>query len=93
MQRVNELELYTSDGDPRERGYTLIRTGPEHPPFEMFLPSPLGLGYAETKVIEVQAFLDALADGSEAHPTIADAVVVARLLEAVPQRGWVRTEA
>ena len=93
LQRVNELELYTSDGDPRERGFTLIRTGPDHPPFGMFLPSPLGLGYAETKVIEAQVFLDALAEGAVARPTIEDAVVVARLLEAVPQRAWVRLEA
>jgi predicted dehydrogenase len=93
MQRVNELELYTTDGDPRERGFTLIRTGPDHPPFEMFLPSPLGLGYAETKVIEARAFLDALADGVVARPTIEDAVIVARLLEAVPRRTWVQLEA
>jgi predicted dehydrogenase len=92
MQRVNELELYTTDGDPRERGFTLIRTGPDHPPFELFLPSPLGLGYAETKVIEARAFLDALADGVVARPTIEDAVAVARLLEAVPRRAWVRIE-
>ena len=89
MQRMNELQLYTSESELRERGFTTIQTGPDHPPFAHFLPSPLGLGYGETKVIEAHAFLQGLASGRPVGPTIQDALVVARLLEAVTQRGWV----
>ena len=90
LPRINELRFYSTEADPRERGFATIQTGPDHPPYGHFLPSPLGLGYAETKVIEAHAFLQGLARGRPVAPTIRDALAVARLLEAVAERRWVR---
>lgn len=92
MRRVNELEFYDASRAPLECGFTTIQMTPAHPFHGRFIPSPLPLGYLETKIIEAHAFLDGLARGQDVPPTITDALAVARLLEAVPHRAWVRIE-
>jgi len=89
--RLNELELYLPQPDLREQGFTRLRMAAEHPPQGSFIPSPgQPLGYPDTKVIELRALMEALADGKPASPNIDDWVMTARALDAVPQRRWVK---
>ena len=40
QERMNELELYTTEGDAAARGFRRILSGPEHPPCGRFCPAP-----------------------------------------------------
>ena len=89
FRRMNELRVFDLTTPEAEQGFTTIQTGPANWPYGQFIPSPLGLGYADTKVIEVHRLLEALASGETISPNIGDVVVVARLIDAVQRGGWV----
>ncbi len=72
-----------------EQGFTTIQTRPANWPSGQFIPSPLGLGYADLKVIEVYRMVEAVAKGETIAPNIGDMVEVARLIDAVQRGGWV----
>ncbi len=92
--RLNELELFLPQEDIRNQGFTRLRMSAEHPPQGNFIPSPgQPLGYPDTKVIELRALMEALANGTPATPNIDDWVATARALDAVPERRWVKIEA
>ena len=89
LRRMNELRVCVADGPGAEQGFTTIQTGPANRPYGRFIPSPLGLGYADTKVIEAYRVVDALAKGEAVSPSIGDVLAVARLIDAVERGGWV----
>src|SRR4051812_6529972 len=90
---LSELDLSLPQRDSRDNGFPRLRRAAEHPPQGAFIPSPgQPLGYPEVKVIEVQALFAGLARGTALSPNIDDWVAVARALDAVPQRGWVRLD-
>jgi predicted dehydrogenase len=89
FRRMNELRVCELGGPPGEQGFTTIQTGPANPPYGRFLPSALGLGYADTKVIEAHRVAEAVATGEPISPNVGDMVRVARLIEAVQHGGWV----
>ncbi len=93
MRRMNELQVCFADTPAAEQGFTTIQTGPANPPYGRFIPSSLGLGYADTKVIEAHRVVDALARGEVISPSIGDVVAVARLIDAVQRGGWVEVDA
>jgi predicted dehydrogenase len=67
QERLNEMRLYTSSGDPALHGYRNILNGPLHPPYQKFVPTPgHGLGFNDLKVIECRELLRAIA-GEPAH--------------------------
>ena len=88
-RRMNELQVCYLSAPEAEQGFTTIQTGPANWPYGQFIPSPLGLGYADTKVIEVHRIAQAIATGEPFSPNIGDMVVIARLLDAVTRGGWV----
>jgi predicted dehydrogenase len=89
FRRMNELQVcYLTAAEP-EQGFTTIQTGPANGPYGQFIPSPLGLGYADTKIIETTRLIEAVAKGETISPNIGDVVEVARLLDAVQRGGWV----
>ncbi|MCC6177054.1 MAG: Gfo/Idh/MocA family oxidoreductase [Chloroflexi bacterium] len=91
-RRMNELQVYLLDRPEAEQGFTTIQTGPANWPYAHFLPSPLGLGYADTKTIEAHRIADAVAAGTQISPNIRDMLGVARLIDAVQRGGWVTIE-
>jgi len=67
QERLNEIELYLAEGPADRQGFRRILTGPEHPPYERFIPAPgHGLGFNELKIIECREILRAIA-GEPAH--------------------------
>ncbi len=67
QERMNELQLYTLDGDKETRGFRTVMTAPHHYPYGQFCPAPgHGLGFNELKVIEAREMMR-LIDGGKAH--------------------------
>jgi predicted dehydrogenase len=89
LRRLNELQVWSAEAPEAEQGFTTIQTGPANPPYGRFIPSPLGLGYADTKVIEAQRVVEAVARGETISPNLDDMLRVARLVDAVERGGWV----
>lgn len=88
---MNELHLFLAEAS-RDRGYTRIVSGPQHPLHAAFNPGPgVGLGYEELKVIEAHQFLKSVTAGKQGEPGFADALAVANVQAAI-QRSW-ETEA
>ena len=89
LRRLNELRLHDADAPDTEQGWTTIQTGPANWPYGRFIPSSLGLGYVDTKVIEVHRIVQAVATGEAISPHVGDMLTVARCIDAVQQGGWV----
>jgi len=67
QERLNELQLYTIDQPDAERGFRTILAGPQHQPYNKFLPAPgHGLGFNELKLVECREVI-AHISGGEAH--------------------------
>src|SRR5690606_6604447 len=61
QERFNELQLYEATGDPASRGFRTILAGPQHAPYDRFIPAPgHGLGFNELKIIECHELLRAI---------------------------------
>ena len=61
QERMNEVEMFTSDGDPATRGFRRILAAPLHPPYGKFIPAPgHSLGFNDLKVIECREILGRL---------------------------------
>ena len=89
LRRMNELQLFSADAPPTEEGWKTIQTGPANWPYGQFIPSSLGLGYVDTKVIEVYRIVEAVAKREPISPNVGDMLHVARLIDAVQQGGWI----
>ncbi|KLK95003.1 myo-inositol 2-dehydrogenase [Microvirga vignae] len=67
QERMNEVQLYTVDGSRETQGFRTILTGPQHPPYDRFIPAPgHGLGFNDLKIIECRELIRRLA-GEKAH--------------------------
>lgn len=67
QERMNEFQLYTTDGRPEEQGFRTVLTAPHHKPYDRFIPAPgHGLGFNDLKVIECRELLAAIG-GQNAH--------------------------
>jgi predicted dehydrogenase len=92
FRRMNELQVCFASVPETEQGLTTINTGPANWPYGQFIPSALGLGYADTKVIEAHRLVEALAKGETISPNLEDMVGVARLIDAVQRGGWIEID-
>lgn len=84
FERMNELEYY--DGrDPEEaQGFRRIQvTEPAHPYMAAWWPTGHGIGYEHLFTHQVVDLVEAIAAGTAATPTFADALDVQRVLDAV----------
>ena len=89
IQRMNELEIYESRDDTLD-GFRTVRLGPEHPIHGDYVPRRgHSVGFNELKAIEIHGLLTALAEGRVPEPSMEDALLVARIMDAVPLRKWV----
>ncbi|MGV2051398.1 Gfo/Idh/MocA family protein [Agrobacterium sp. 22-209-1] len=67
QERMNEFQLYTTDGRPEEQGFRTILTAPHHKPYDRFIPAPgHGLGFNDLKVIECRELIASI-EGKKAH--------------------------
>jgi predicted dehydrogenase len=58
QERMNELQLYTAEGETELQGFRTILAAPHHPPYGRFIPAPgHGLGFNELKTIECRALI------------------------------------
>lgn len=84
QERLNELQLYRTDDPHGRQGFRTIQAGPDHPPYEQFLPAPgHQLGFNELKAIEVRDFLSEIAHGEKAEIGFAEGVEVQRVVDAI----------
>jgi predicted dehydrogenase len=92
---INRLRFY-SDGDPiGAKGFREIDVGPEVETYRAFLPLPnFGIGYNETKLIEVSEVIRSVSRREPAWPTFADGVRLCELVDSTilsgKDRRWVR---
>ena len=94
QERMNELELFTSDGNRATRGARRILTGPEHPPYGAFCPAPgHQLGFNDLKVIEAKCLLDVIAGKAAPHVNFAEGLKIEKVIHAIAQSaaagGWI----
>jgi predicted dehydrogenase len=58
QERMNEFQLYQAPGPKSEQGFRTILAGPQHPPYDRFIPAPgHGLGFNELKIIECRQLI------------------------------------
>lgn len=58
QERMNEMHLYQASGRASEQGFRTILAGPQHPPYDRFIPAPgHGLGFNELKIIECRQLI------------------------------------
>jgi len=83
-ERRDELQVCFSDDPSDRKGFRTVYTGPAHPYGEGLWPIPaLGIGYTETKIIEVYDFVKAMATGELPSPNFNDGYEIERIGEAV----------
>lgn len=96
-ERRDELQVCFSSDSDGERGFKTIYTGPNHPYGEGLWPIPaLGIGYADTKIIEVHDLAKAIVEDSSASPNFDDGYQIALISDAILQSSeddkWIRIE-
>ena len=95
QERMNELELYTAEGDAAARGFRRILSGPEHPPYGRFCPAPgHQIGFNDLKVIEAAHLLGAIVTDATPWPSFEDGLKIEAVIHAMAasaERGeWVQ---
>ncbi len=96
QERMNEFQLYTTDGRAEEQGFRTILTAPHHRPYDRFIPAPgHGLGFNDLKVIECRELI-AATQGHEANTiSFEDGIGIERSVHAMAQsfreKRWVET--
>ena len=95
--RMNELQYYDR-ADPVDReGFRTIVMGPMHPYGEAFWPvQGYGLGYTETKILQLNDFIQAIAANTRPQTDFYDGwktlQVVDAVVKSIDDHGWVRVD-
>lgn len=95
IDRMNELQFYSSADGRGRQGFRRIETGPEHAGYGDFYPvANIGMGYNDQKMIEIRTLIEAVAFGRrDIWPTFADAHIIQCSLDAIArssdERRWV----
>ena len=81
--RLSELQLFREAGPQETKGFKRIEMGPTDPRYAAFFPVPgIGAGYNDFKVMEAQAFLEAIVAGEPGYPDFRFGAEVQRLVDA-----------
>ncbi|MFC4766309.1 Gfo/Idh/MocA family protein [Effusibacillus consociatus] len=96
-ERRDELQVCFADDPADRRGFRTIYTGPAHPYGEGLWPIPaLGIGYGETKIIEVYDFFKAIVEDTDIAPNFYDGYQIALISDAIlksaEKNAWVKIE-
>jgi predicted dehydrogenase len=98
QERMNEFQLYRAEGSPTERGLRTVLLGPQHKPYDRFIPAPgHQLGFNDLKIIECHELLAAIA-GRPAHiigfdEGYAIEKTVHAMARSFAERAWVKVDA
>jgi predicted dehydrogenase len=97
-ERRDELQVMFADDPADARGYRTVYTGPAHPYGEGLWPIPaLGIGYGETKIIEVRDLFDAIVSRKQPSPNFTDGYRISMIADAILESGatgaWVEVGA
>ncbi|WP_414472278.1 Gfo/Idh/MocA family protein [Microvirga sp. M2] len=98
QERMNEVQLYTADGPKETRGFRTILAGPQHPPYDRFIPAPgHGLGFNDLKIIECRELMRRIAGESAHLIAFEDGIRIERTVDAMAKSAhegrWVETDA
>ncbi|MFX0561099.1 Gfo/Idh/MocA family protein [Tepidibacillus infernus] len=93
-ERRDELQVCFADDPGDAKGFRTIYTGPPHPYGEGLWPIPaLGIGYGETKIIEIYDFFKSIVEDTEVSPNFNDGyrieVIADAILESAEKGVWV----
>ena len=96
LERMNELQVYFEDEEPKAAGFrTILVTEPEHPYMAGWWPPGHTIGYEHTFVHTVKDLLDGIRTGEKPGPTFEEGYRCQVVLDAVDRsvegRGWVTT--
>jgi predicted dehydrogenase len=84
LERLSELEFYDASRPATESGFTrILVTEPEHPYMAAWWPPGHVIGYEHSFTHEVRDLLEAIATGTDPHPSFADGLAVQLVLDAV----------
>ena len=94
---MTKLGLFLAEGPIERRGLRVISTGPAHPYGQHLWPIPaLGIGFTETKIIEVCDLFDAVINDRRVRPDFEDGYRVSQIVDAVESSGrlnnWVELD-
>lgn len=83
-ERRDELQVCFASDEGDRRGFRTVYTGPAHPYGEGLWPIPaLGIGYTETKIVEMYDFIKAIAENKQAEPSFQDGYKIELISDAV----------
>jgi len=86
QERLNELKFYKAGGNIRDKGFTTIESGPQHPPYAGFcVAGGHQLGFNDLKTIEMAEFLGGIATGKSAGPDFREAYEIQKVVVAAIQ--------
>lgn len=93
-ERRDELQVCFADDPSDSKGFRTVYTGPAHPYGEGLWPIPaLGIGYGETKIVEIYDFLKSIVEDTEVSPNFYDgyriAVICDAILESAEKGMWI----
>ncbi|WP_284778111.1 Gfo/Idh/MocA family oxidoreductase [Agrobacterium sp. lyk4-40-TYG-31] len=80
---INRLRFYSNDDRIGRSGFREIDVGPESANFKAFLPLPnFGLGYNESKIIEVAEVIRSITTGTQMWPTFETGHHICQIVDA-----------
>lgn len=93
----DELQVCFADDPADRRGYRTVYTGPATPYGEALWPIPaLGIGYGETKIIEMHDFIQSIVEDREISPSFNDGYRIAQISKAIlrsaEQQKWTKVD-
>ena len=85
MERMSELELYTTDQPRGREGFRRVLAGPAHQDYANFVPAPgHQLGFNDIKTIEVRDLIEGLVSStSDPWPDFREGWEVQRVVDAI----------
>lgn len=83
LERMNELQYYSSEDDAGEKGFrTILATDPSHPYIANWWPPGHNIGYEHEFHHAVADFLKAIESGEPISPNFYDGYLGMKVLEA-----------
>ena len=84
QERLNEIRLFTKSDNLATDGFKTILTGPNHPPYESFLPNGgHSLGYMDVKICELHEILLSIETGVDVWPYFNAGLKIEKVMDAV----------